>query len=957
VEVLDPPRSTAYSPLFQVLLEFQDTERPDVRLPGLTASVLDLQPGLSHFDLQLSIAETADENGPAGIRAAFTYATDLFDETTVASFADRFVRIVETIGTTPTVPVGDIDIVTGRELAALAPARGLPPVSPQPWPELLSSIAAIVPDAVALSFRGREVSYGDLDEWSTRVARLLIDSGIGPESVVALGLSRSVESAAVVWAVTKTGAAFVPVDPAYPPDRIAYMLADCSAAVGITTADHAAALPDTVPWLILDDPGVRRRIEDTSDAPVTDLDRTAPLHLDHPAYLIYTSGSTGRPKGVVVTHRGMANLHAEVRSHFTLTHTARVSHLASPSFDASIFEFTKAFCAGATLVIVPPDVYGGDELARLLREERVTHAFVTPTALASLDPAGLDTLQVLVVAGEACPPDLVTRWAPGRQMFNGYGPSEATIETSVSAPLQPGYTVTVGGPAIGFHQVVLDDRLRPVPTGVAGELYIAGAGVARGYHHRPDLTAARFVADPYGAPGERMYRTGDIVRWLSDGTVEYLGRSDFQVKVRGFRIELGEIDAALTAHPEVVFAHTLGHTAPSGDTVLVSYVLPEPAADPDPHTLRTHLAASLPAHMVPATVVVLDEIPLTPVGKLDRRALPVPDLAATGGDYRAPTSDVERVLAGIVAEVLGHPRVSVDDNFFDLGGNSLIATRVVARINTALGTDAGVRALFEAPTVRALAVRVLDDHGGHGRVPLTAGPRPERLPLSPAQQRMWFVNQFDTDSAAYNIPLAIRLTGRLDLPALIAAVGDVLDRHEILRTWYPEDEHGPHQVVTDTGRVLADPTPVPITAADLPGALLEFVSAGFDVASAVPVRVRLLRVLPDEPDTDSGTEHPGTDHSDVHVLAVVVHHIAADGASMAPLARDLMGAYLDRTRGSAPSAAPLTVQYAEFALWQQALLGDPTDPESLAATQLRYWRETLADLPELLPLPTDRPRP
>ncbi|NME81103.1 non-ribosomal peptide synthase/polyketide synthase [Rhodococcus sp. 105337] len=957
VEVLDPPRSTAYSPLFQVLLEFQDTERPDVRLPGLTASVLDLQPGLSHFDLQLSIAETADENGPAGIRAAFTYATDLFDETTVASFADRFVRIVETIGTTPTVPVGDIDIVTGRELAALAPARGLPPVSPQSWPELLSSIAAIVPDAVALSFRGREVTYGELDEWSTRVARLLIDSGIGPESVVALGLSRSVESAAVVWAVTKTGAAFVPVDPAYPPDRIAYMLADCSAAIGITTTDHAAALPDTVPWLILDDPGVRRRIEETSDAPVTDLDRTAPLHLDHPAYLIYTSGSTGRPKGVVVTHRGMANLHAEVRSHFTLTHTARVSHLASPSFDASIFEFTKAFCAGATLVIVPPDVYGGDELARLLREERVTHAFVTPTALASLDPAGLDTLQVLVVAGEACPPDLVTRWAPGRQMFNGYGPSEATIETSVSAPLQPGYTVTVGGPAIGFHQVVLDDRLRPVPTGVAGELYIAGAGVARGYHHRPDLTAARFVADPYGAPGERMYRTGDIVRWRSDGTVEYLGRSDFQVKVRGFRIELGEIDAALTAHPEVVFAHTLGHTAPSGDTLLVSYVLPEPAADPDPHTLRTHLAASLPAHMVPATVVVLDEIPLTPVGKLDRRALPVPDLAATGGDYRAPTSDVERVLAGIVAEVLGHPRVSVDDNFFDLGGNSLIATRVVARINTALGTDAGVRALFEAPTVRALAVRVLDDHGGHGRVPLTAGPRPERLPLSPAQQRMWFVNQFDTDSAAYNIPLAIRLTGRLDLPALIAAVGDVLDRHEILRTWYPEDEHGPHQVVTGTGRVLADPTPVPITAADLPGALLEFVSAGFDVASAVPVRVRLLRVLPDEPDTDSGTEHPGTDHSDVHVLAVVVHHIAADGASMAPLARDLMGAYLDRTRGSAPSAAPLTVQYADYALWQQALLGDPTDPESLATTQLRYWRETLADLPELLPLPTDRPRP
>ncbi len=368
----------------------------------------------------------------------------------------------------------------------------------------------------------------------------------------------------------------------------------------------------------------------------------------------------------------------------------------------------------------------------------------------------------------------------------------------------------------------------------------------------------------------------------------------------------------------MVFAHTLGHTAPTGDTVLVSYVLPEPAADPDPHTLRTHLAASLPGAHGARHRRGARRDPADP-GRQARPARAArPDFAATGGDYRAPTSDVERVVAGIFAEVLGDPRVAVDDNFFDLGGNSLIATRVVARINAALGTDVGVRALFEAPTVRALAARVLDDHGGHGRVPLTAGPRPERLPLSPAQQRMWFVNQFDTDSAAYNIPLAIRLTGRLDVPALIAAVGDVLDRHEILRTWYPDDEHGPHQVVTDTSRVLADSTPVPVTAADLPGALLEFVSAGFDVTSAVPVRVRLLRVLPGDPDTDPGTEHP-----DVHVLAVVVHHIAADGASMAPLARDLMGAYLDRTRGSAPSAAPLTVQYADYALWQQATARRP----------------------------------
>ncbi|MEU5843665.1 non-ribosomal peptide synthase/polyketide synthase [Rhodococcus sp. NPDC047139] len=943
VEVLDPPRSTAYTPLFQVLLEFQDTERPEIALPDLTVTALDLDPALALFDLQLSIAEITDADGPAGIRAAFTYATDLFDAATITSFADRFVRIVDAVTAAPHAPVGGIDIVTERELADLTPARGLPPVSPQLWPELLTSVAAILPDAVALSFADRQITYAELDSWSTRLARLLIDARIGPETVVALALTRSPESVAVVWAVTKTGAAFVPVDPAYPPERVSYMLTDSAAAVGITTAAHRPALPAQLPWLVLDDPEIAERITATDAAPITDADRTTALHFDHPAYLIYTSGSTGRPKGVVVTHRGMTNLNAEVRSHFTITHHARVSHLASPSFDASIFEFTKAFCAGATLVIVPPDVYGGDELARLLRTEKVTHAFITPTALASLDPTGLDDLEVLVVAGEACPPELVARWAPGRRMFNGYGPSEATIETSVSAPLHAGYTVTVGAPAIGFHQVVLDDRLRPVPVGVAGELYIAGAGVARGYHRRPDLTAARFVADPYGHAGERMYRTGDVVRWRHDGTIEYLGRSDFQVKVRGFRIELGEIDAALTAHDTVAFAHTIGHTAPSGDTVLVSYVLPDStggSGTADPRALRAWAAARLPAHMVPATVVVLDELPLTPVGKLDRRALPVPDLTRPAGDYRAPSTDLEATIAGVVADTLGHPQVSVDDNFFELGGNSLIATRVVARLNTALGTDAGVRALFEAPTVRALATRILDDHGGHDQVPLVATDRPERLPLSPAQQRMWFVNQFDTTSAAYNIPLAIRLTGRLDNAALTAAVRDVLDRHESLRTWYPGDEHGPRQVVVATDTVVPLLDAQPLTDADLPAALGDFVGAGFDVAAAVPLRIRLWRL---------------DDHT--HLLAVVVHHIAADGASMAPLARDLMLAYTARSGGQAPAWVPLPVQYADYALWQRRLLGDPDDPHSLAAGQLRFWRDTLADAPDLLPLPTDRPRP
>ncbi|MFZ2530684.1 MAG: amino acid adenylation domain-containing protein, partial [Rhodococcus sp. (in: high G+C Gram-positive bacteria)] len=813
-------------------------------------------------------------------------------------------------------------------------------MSPQLWPELLSSVAAIVPDATALTFEGRTVTYRELDDWSNRVARALIEAGAAPETFVALCISRSIESVAAVWAVTKSGAAFVPVDPTYPADRITYMLTDCSATIGLTTAAHRDGLPDTVPWLLLDDPDVRRRLAALSAAPITDADRTTALHFDHPAYLIYTSGSTGRPKGVVVAHRGMTNLNAEVRQHFSITHGARISHLASPSFDASIFELTKAFCAGATLVIIPPTVYGGDELARILREEHVTHAFITPTALASLDPTGLDHLEVLVVAGEACPPELVARWAVNRRMYNGYGPSEATIETSVSPDMHPGKTVTVGGPAIGFHEVILDDRLRPVPVGVAGELYIAGAGVARGYHHRTDLTAARFVADPYGSAGERMYRTGDVVRWLTDGTVEYLGRTDFQVKVRGFRIELGEIDAALAAHPHVTFAATLGHTAPSGDTVLVSYVLADAGHTLDTTAVRDHAAGRLPAHMVPAAIVVLDDIPLTPVGKLDRRALPIPDLTTGSGDYHPPSTDLESTIAELVAEILGHDRVSVDDSFFDLGGNSLLATRVLARINTALGTDAGVRALFEAPTVRTLADRILDDHGGSTRIPLIAGERPEKIPLSPAQQRMWFVNQFDTTSATYNIPLAIRLSGHLDTAALTTAVHDVLTRHESLRTRYPADPDGPHQQIITPDQAMPDLDPVPVTAADLPARIDATITTGFDVAAAVPVRAALLST--------------GTDD---HVLVLVVHHIAADGASMAPLARDVMTAYLARTRGQAPDWEPLPVQYADYALWQQRLLGDPADPTSLAARHLDHWRRTLADVHDVLALPTDRPRP
>ncbi|MDM7491706.1 non-ribosomal peptide synthetase, partial [Rhodococcus sp. CSLK01-03] len=416
--------------------------------------------------------------------------------------------------------------------------------------------------------------------------------------------------------------------------------------------------------------------------------------------------STGRPKGVVTTHRSLENFALDQRERFGAGPGATVMHFSSPSFDASIFEYLLAFGSGAALAVVPPTVYGGEELARVLREHGVTHGFITPAALASLPAADLDAFVDLAVGGEAWPAELRDTWAPGRRMVNAYGPTETTIMAAISAPMTAAGPVTLGGPLRGVRAVVLDAALRPVPAGVAGELYLGGLGLARGYHARPDLTAARFVADPFGAPGERLYRTGDVVRWTDALELEYVGRSDFQVKVRGFRIELGEIDAALCSHPDVAFAATLGHTAPSGETVLVAYVLPTPGHGIDTDALRAHVGDRLPAHMVPAAVVVLDEIPLTPVGKLDRRALPAPDLSGGSGDYTSPADGLESVVAGVFADVLGLDRVSVTDNFFDIGGNSLVATRAASRLGAALGVDLGVRALFEAPTVRALAARL-----------------------------------------------------------------------------------------------------------------------------------------------------------------------------------------------------------------------------------------------------------
>ncbi|WP_157185641.1 non-ribosomal peptide synthetase, partial [Nocardia transvalensis] len=969
--VVEATQSTvAGDALFQVVLALQNMEQAELELPGLTVAALDTGETVAKFDLLVTVEpHYGDDGTPAELVAGFTYATDVFDAATMEALADGFGRILAAAAADPSAAVGDIGSagVAEQDRALTAPA----PAAPEPveqdeagqdevvlLPQLLADAVDENPDGVAViladaSERLDEVEYVDLDERSNRLARLLIERGVGPEDFVAVGIPRSVKSVLAVWAVAKTGAGFVPVDPRYPTERVAHMLADSHAVLGLTVSDVRADLPGEVPWVDIDAEEIDERLEGYSADPVTDADRLRPLRKTHAAYVIYTSGSTGKPKGVVVTQAGLASFCAEQRERYRVTSSSRALHFASPSFDASVLELLLAIGGAGTLVVAAPTVYGGAELAALLRRERVTHAFITPSALASVDPEGLDKLRVVIAGGEACPPDLVQRWVipiagrRTRELYNGYGPTETTIMTNISDPLVPGETVTIGGPIRAITEYVLDERLRSVPERAVGELYITGAQLARGYHERPGLTAARFVADPFGPAGGRLYRTGDLVRRTGDGSVEYLGRNDFQVKIRGFRIELGEIDAVLAGHENIDFAVTVGHQLPSGATILASYVHAVPGAEADADELTTLAETRLPAHMVPTTIMVLDEIPLTPVGKLDRAALPAPVLHTR--EFRAPSGELEELVAGVFTDLLGPATpVGADDDFFELGGNSLIATRLMARLGAALNRRVPVRLLFEAPTVAALAVALSEQSAVDDRPELVAGPRPERIPLSLAQQGLWLLNRLDTASAAYNVPLAVRLTGTLDVEALQAAIADLVARHEILRTVYPADSSGSEaaiQVILPAAQAVPQLDRRAVALADIPGELIALAKTVFDLTSDVPVRVALF---------DLGVDEAGRPD---YVLAMVVHHIAADGSSMGPLARDLMTAYVARGAGQAPEWAPLPVQYADYSIWQRSVLGTEEDPESLVSEQISYWREALAGLPDQLDLPSDRPRP
>ncbi|WP_086566081.1 amino acid adenylation domain-containing protein [Streptomyces alboverticillatus] len=849
-------------------------------------------------------------------------------------------------------PVGTIDLLDAREIHRATAGRTEPAVE-RTLPELFTAQAARTPDAVAVRSGAVSLTFAELECAANRLAHELRARGVTAGTAVALALPRSADTVVALLAVLKAGGVCQPLDLGHPAQRLTDVLDDTRPGCVVGTADAVRGLPEhDVPVLLLDDPDTRARLDARP--------RTAPAAPAprQPAYVIHTSGSTGRPKGVLVTHASLANLHAgHGADHIapaverTGRERLRIAHSASFAFDAS-WDPLIWMVHGHELHLLDDAAYRDPAvLTAYVADHRVDYLDATPSYVETLVAEGLldedrHRPALVVVGGETVPEPLWRRLAgtAGLNPINLYGPTETTVDAYYWLAGPDGDGTATGRPVRGSRAYVLDTSLRPAPVGVTGELYIAGACLAAGYLNRPDLTAERFTADPFGAlhgePGARMYRTGDLVRRRADGTLEFLGRADDQVKIRGFRIELGEIQAVLAGHPAVAQAAVIARDTATGKRLL-GYAVPAEGATADPEALRAHLAEKLPGHMVPTAITLLDALPRTANDKLDVRALPDPDPAApTAGatGHSGPRTPHEEILRGLFAATLGLDEAPAPHaDLFDLGGHSLTAGRLAARIRETFGTPLGLADVFRNPTPAALAalLREAPAADGEDRPALVPVPRTDRMPLSPAQKRLWFMHRLEGPSPTYNIPLVLTLTGPLDHDALRLALSDLTHAHETLRTVYPATDNEPYQRI-----LTADEASPRLHTAPAGGDLTEAVRHCFDLAAEPPLRATLF-----------------SDGGDRHTLLLLLHHIAGDGASTTPLACDLAAAYAARAAGRAPELRRRTVQYADHTAWQQDLLGTADEPTPLAARQLEHWKRTLAGLPDQLELPTDRPRP
>ncbi|MFI6642971.1 amino acid adenylation domain-containing protein [Streptomyces sp. NPDC050504] len=924
-----------------VVTDHRDWDAAALGLTGATVTGVRLDEGTHHAaTLTVRIPEGPRENtaeeDPTSVE--LTYRTDRLAHETAHAAADLFARALGALLADPDAATGAVDWLGERLRHRLlvdynATATPLPAA---PLHELFADRAARTPQAVALVCEGRELSYAALDAAANRLAHRMVDRGVRPGDAVALYQRRSAELIVAQLAVLKAGGAYVPLDPRQPAERLAWIIEDAGAALLLTDrpADalpfvcEAPVDPITSAW--------ERQGPDAARATAPDV----AAHPDQVAYVMYTSGSTGTPKGVANTHRNVVELALDPCWGAAHHH---VLHYSPPAFDSSTYEMWVPLLHGGRITVLTGDKIDLGDLGRAIGEHGITALYFTTALFDAMAQEAVDSLRgvrEIWTGGDVLSTAALRRVlaaCPDTTVVHVYGPTETTVFCSYQVFRAPDAErgLDLGRPMANTAMYVLDGSLEPAPPGVVGELYVAGSHLAQGYLRRARLTSERFVADPYGPPGGRMYRTGDLARWNRDGGIEFVGRADQQVKLRGFRIEPGEVEAVLLREEGVLQASVLVREDRPGDKRLVAYVV-----GGDAEALRRAVADVLPEFMVPSAFVLLDALPLTVNGKLDRAALPAPEVDAGAGG-RAARTPVEEVLCGLFADVLGLPRVGVDDDFFSLGGHSLLATRLASRVRAVFGVELSVREVFRNPTVAALAALVARG-GTTVRRPVLrpAAHRPDRLPLSFAQRRLWFMGELEGGSATYNIPLAVRLRGEVDRVALGAALRDVVGRHESLRTVFPVGEQGVHQRVLPPESATVRIGSASAEESELDDELRRLASCVFDLAVEVPVRATLVGVGSGE-----------------CVLLVVVHHIASDGWSNGPLMRDLALAYEARLSGVAPGWGVLPVQYVDYALWQRELLGEEKDPGSVVSGQLGFWRGVLGGLPEEATLPGDRPRP
>jgi amino acid adenylation domain-containing protein len=956
VEALNPERDMSRSPLFQVVLSWQNAPNSGLKLENIELSPVEVEYKTVRYDIELVLWE-ADGRIVGNIE----YNTDLYEAETIVRMGQHLKTLLESIVADPDLRISDLSMLEEAESEQLLvkwneTQAGYP--HERCIQHLLEAQVKRTPDALAVVSAGQRLTYSELNGRANQLAHYLRSLGVGPETIVGLCMEPSLEMTVALLGILKAGGAYLPIDPTLPQERCSYFLEDTRTQLLLTTQDLAEHFShQRVGLLYLDSASeeINKQSQENPKVGVT------PENL---AYVIYTSGSTGQPKGVLLSHRGLVNHSVYCVDRYGLQPQDRVLQFASLSFDVAAEEIFPTLLSGAAVVLWPDRRTSAfDALLELIEEENLSvlnlpaaywHEWVAELYRTREQVA--ESLRLLIIGSDRVLRERLSQW---RQLVwhdvewrNAYGLTETTITTTIYEPpsrlddLQ-GLSLPVGRPIANTQVYLLDANLNPVPVGIPGELYVGGDGLARGYLNQSERTAERFIPDPFGSrAGARLYRTGDLARYLPDGNLDLLGRADQQVKIRGFRIELGEIESVLARYPGIHECVVIVREYQPGDRQLVGYVVAEPSGTLDIVALRSYLREQLPEYMVPSRLHQLDQMPLNANGKVDRRALPAPEITlqeTSGSGYPTSWTPTQEMLAGIWCEVLGLEQVSLGDNFFDLGGHSLLATQASSRVQEAFAVEFQLHHFFETPVLRDMAEVLEEAHrAGHEMkpAPLKRVSREQALPLSHAQQRLWFLDQLEGGSAFYNCPGAVRLKGRLDVVTLEQSINEIIRRHESLRTSFPATDGHPVQFIAEEMRVdlsVEDLSHLRPTEAESEAERLatEESHRPFDLARGPLLRLRLLRL---------GAED--------HVVLFTMHHIIADGWSVGVLLREIGALYEAFAKGEASPLAELPIQYADYAVWQREWLSG-----EVLERQLEYWKNHLAGAPAVLELPLDRPRP